>query len=73
MERATAETLNITQQVLRNVVIALCAEMRADMSRVSAVLAAAGAQESLEPAAQRMLTDLAEGLAMLGGAGTRRN
>ena len=60
-------TLNITQQVLRSVLVALAAQHPAAMPHVAHALRAASLQPALEPIARQMLGDLADGLDMLTG------
>ena len=65
--------LNAVHQVNKHVLIALIAELKADPSRISAVLTAAAANSQLEPTARAMLEDMATGLGVIGGARVRKN
>ena len=75
-EKTTTEadlnTLNITQQVLRQLMLALAASHQADLGKLGALLEAAAGNESLEPMARHMLADLASGASGLHAAGMRK-
>ena len=62
------ETLNVVQQVLRGVVVSLAATQRVDPFELSTLLAGASQQPHLDPMAQQMLADLAQGLAVISKA-----
>jgi len=66
MTKDQIEILNITQQTLRAVLMALVSQGGINPRALSIALDAAGAEESLEPAARAMLQDLSEGMRMLG-------
>lgn len=66
------ESIQTVQQVLRGVVFALAMETHADMSRLASAIAAFGEHQNISATARAMLLDLARGLAMVGGAGARK-
>ena len=68
MESKNLDALNVVQQVLRPLLIALIAETGSNAARISSVLEAAAANGQLMPEARAMLRDLAMGLAVLGSA-----
>ena len=72
MTQPELDILNITQQVLRHLMLALAASNQADLGKIGAVLESAAANQSLEPMAQRMLADLAAGATGLHAAGIRK-
>jgi len=59
------EVLNITQQALRALMVALVAESTANPARLALLLDAAGADETLDESARAMLADLATGLRVM--------
>lgn len=61
MDRATAETLNTTQQVLRLLMLSLAAASQADMAILGDLLERAATDQSLTEEARAMLADLAAG------------
>lgn len=71
MKNEQLEVLNITQQVLRNLMLALAAANKANLGDLGTVLEAAAANEALDPMARSMLTDLAAGASGLHGAGIK--
>lgn len=72
MTESELEALNIIQQVLRPLMLALAASHQADLGKLGAVLEAAAGNESLEPMARQMLADLASGAIGLHAAGIRK-
>lgn len=72
MTQPELDILNITQQVLRHLMLALAASNQADLGKIGAVLESAAANQSLEPMAQQMLADLAAGATGLHAAGIRK-
>lgn len=72
MNTSELELLNIIQQVLRHVLLALAAGNRANLEDIGTVLEAAAANGALHPMARQMLTDLAAGAITLHAAGIRR-
>jgi hypothetical protein len=68
MTNEQLQTLNITQQVLRHVLVAVAAAHPGQTAVLATTLAAASGNRSLDPLAQQMLGDLAEGLGMLASA-----
>jgi hypothetical protein len=61
-------TLEIVQQVLRGVVVALIAEHKGDMALTASVLQAFASESKVDPMAKTILLDLATGLDTLGSA-----
>jgi len=72
MNTSEVELLNVVQQVLRHVLLALAAGNRANLGDVGTVLDAAAANGALHPMARQMLSDLAAGANTLHAAGIRR-
>lgn len=72
MNTSEVELLNVVQQVLRHVLLALAAGNRANLKDVGTVLDAAAANGALHPMARQMLSDLAAGANTLRAAGIRR-
>ena len=72
MNQAELDILNITQQVLRNLTIALAAVNASDLGKLGMSLEAAAANQTLDPMAQQMLADLAAGVTGLHAAGLRK-
>lgn len=72
-EQIDARTLNVVQQVLRGVVVALVAEHKGDMALTASLLQGFAAQDGIDPVAKTMLTDLAGGLDVLGAAGFKKS
>lgn len=66
------ESIQAVQEALRGVVFALAMEMHADMGRLASAIAAFAEHQNVSPTARAMLFDLARGLAMVGGAGQRK-
>ena len=58
--------LNITQEVMRHVTISLATSCNVDKAKLSYSLNTAAANIMLDPAARRMLGDLAYGVEMIG-------
>jgi len=71
MTKDQIEILNITQQTLRAVLMALASQGGINPRVLSIALDAAGAEESLEPATRAMLQDLSQGMRMLGDLQSR--
>lgn len=69
MNEEQADVLNVTQQVLRHLVISLLAATGGDPKALSGLLLSASADPALEPIARRMLGDLADGVNMLARMG----
>lgn len=67
------ELLNIIQEVLRGVVIAMVAIDPHKLPDVAQLLMASAAIEEIDPKARQMLADLAAGLELLASAHVRRN
>ncbi|WP_315383295.1 hypothetical protein [Microvirgula aerodenitrificans] len=61
-------TLDQVQQVLRGLVVSLIGTQQLDATKLSTHLQAFASAPDLDPSAQKMLLDLAEGAAMLGKA-----
>lgn len=72
-DKIKSEVLTAFMQVLKPLVITLMAEGKMDGGRMASVLAAAADDARLEPAAREILSQLAEGLAMIGGASKPRH
>lgn len=72
MNSENQEVLNIVQQVLRNLMVALAAGNKSNLADISAVLHASAENESLDPMARSMLVDLGDGAAALHAAGIRK-
>lgn len=72
MKQAELDLLNIVQQVLRQLMLALAAGNKANLGDIGAVLEAAAAQGTLDPMARQMLADLAAGATGLHAAGIRK-
>jgi hypothetical protein len=72
MKDSDIEVLNIVQQVLRHLMLALAAGHTADLGKIGAVLEAGATSGTLEPMARRMLADLAAGATGLHAAGIRK-
>ncbi|MGE3907942.1 MAG: hypothetical protein AB7K36_01230 [Chloroflexota bacterium] len=67
MNAENAAMLNAVQAVLRGLTVSLATAARVDLAELATLLQAAAANPALEPIAQRMLLDLAEGPQMLSG------
>lgn len=72
MKNKNLEVLNIVQQVLRHVMLALAAGNKANLGDIGSVLEAAAGMETLDPMARQMLADLAVGATGLHAAGIRK-
>lgn len=72
MTQSELDILNITQEVLRHLMLALAAGSLADLGKIGAVLEAAASNEALDPMSQTMLADLAAGATGLFAAGIRK-
>jgi hypothetical protein len=72
MNQEQIDVLNVTQQALRGVVLGLLAMQPGRAAEVSEALQAAASQRGIEPMAQRMLADLAEGVGALAAASVPR-
>lgn len=72
MTQNELDILNITQQVLRHLMLAIAAGSNADLWKIGAVLESAAGNEALDPMAQTMLSDLAAGATGLFAAGVRK-
>ena len=73
MNQAELDILNITQEVLRHLMLALAAASGADLGKLSHGLEAAATNEALEAMARQMLADLALGAGIIGsGIGHRK-
>ena len=72
MEQTDLDILNITQEVLRHLMLALAAGSQADLGKIGAVLEAAAGNDALNPMSQAMLADLAAGATGLFAAGIRK-
>ena len=68
MTKEQAETLNIVQQVLHNIVMACGATAPDRIADLSSMLAAHAQAPNLDPAARQMLADLAQGPGMVASA-----
>lgn len=64
MNQEQIDVLNVTQEVLRGVVVAFMALQPEKTSALSAMLAASADHPQISPMAQTMLQDLARGPAM---------
>lgn len=69
MNESEIEILNITQQVLRQLMLALAAANKSDLAVIGGLLEDAANMTTLDPMARHMLADLAAGATMLHGAG----
>jgi hypothetical protein len=72
MNEESIEVINIIHQVLRQFMVAMAATNRTDLDELGNLLAAASANESLDPAARAILADLAAGAAGLHASGVRK-
>lgn len=72
MKNSDIETLNIVQQVLRHLMLALAAGNKASLNDIGTVLEAAAANGALDPMARKMLADLAAGATGLHASGIRK-
>lgn len=72
MNNESLEVLNIVQQVLRQLMLAIAAGNKANLGDIGLVLEAAAAQGTLDPMARQMLADLAAGATGLHAAGIRK-
>lgn len=72
MTQSELDILNITQQVLRQLMLALAAGSKADLEAIGTVLESAASNEALDPMARHMLADLAAGATGLHAAGLRK-
>lgn len=72
MTEPNIEALNVTQQVLRALMLALAAGCDADLGKVGLALEAAAANRAIEPMARQMLADLAAGATGIHAAGMRK-
>lgn len=63
------EVLNITQQVLKNVLLCLAAANPGQTAALSTMLAAAAANPILEPMSRTMLTELSQGMGVISSLG----
>ena len=72
MDHGDIETLNIVQQVLKHLLLAIATSSEADIGKVGTFLEAASANERLDPAAREMLADLAAGATGISARGVRR-
>ena len=64
---ASADILNVVQQVLRGIVISFAAAHKTDLKKLSYLIETFGSNPALEPAARSMLHDLSAGLDVMGG------
>jgi hypothetical protein len=72
-DKIKSDVLTAVMQVLKPLTLVLAAEAKADRARMASALALMGSHPSLDPAAREILEQLAEGLAVIGGAGKTRN
>lgn len=72
MNNSGLEVLNITQQVLRHLMLALAAGNKSNLGDIGNVLEAAATNDALDPMARQMLADLAAGVTGLHAAGIRK-
>jgi len=72
MKSSDMEILNIVQQVLRHLMLALAAGNKSNLGDIGQVLEAAAANGALDPMARQMLADLAAGATGLHAAGIRK-
>ncbi len=72
MKDSDIEVLNIVQQVLRHMLLALAAGNKANLGDIGAVLEAAATNGAIDPMARQMLADLAAGATGLHAAGIRK-
>lgn len=78
MQQSEADTiksdvLTAFMQVLKPLTITLMAEGKMDGTRMASALSAAAGDARLEPAAREILSQIAEGLAMISGASRPRH
>lgn len=73
LDKNNLETLNVTQQVLRHLMLSLAGACQADLGKLGALLEAGASNERLDPLARQMLADLAAGATGLHAAGIRKN
>lgn len=69
MDQKQLDVINITQEVLRVVVISLGALNVQAMPKVAHTLRAGSMDETVSPIAQAMLADIAEGIELVTGQG----
>ena len=69
MQEDSVRVLNVVQQVLRGFVLATAASNRQAMDEFGNLLAVAANNDQIDPIAQKMLKDLADGALMLSSAG----
>lgn len=72
MNAQQMEVLNIVQQLLKGVLIAVTASHPQGKEALATSLQAFAQHPGLDPATRRMATDLATGLAMISSAGKTR-
>lgn len=72
MTEEQIEVINVVQEVLRGVVISALALNRTEAQRFAGALQANAVGPAISPMAERMLLDLAAGVAQIEGAGRAR-
>jgi hypothetical protein len=72
MTQSELDILNITQQVLRHLMLALAAANKSDLGIIGEVLESAATNTNLDPMACQMLADLAAGATGLHVAGIKK-
>lgn len=72
MNQNELDILNITQQVLRHLMLSLAGASKANLGDLGELLAASSGIEQLDPMARTMLADLAAGATGLHAAGMRK-
>lgn len=72
MTEESIQVLNITQQVLRGMLISLAAGNKSNLGDIGNALEAFAANDALDPMAKQMLADLASGATGLYSAGIRK-
>lgn len=73
LDKNHLETLNVTQQVLRHLMLSLAGACQADLCKLGTLLEAGASNGNLDPMASQMLADLAAGATWLHAAGMLKN
>jgi hypothetical protein len=72
MTESELEILNITQQTLRHLMLAMAGAGKLDLGDLGNLLEAGASNTNLDPMARQMLADLAAGATGLHSAGLRK-
>lgn len=73
LDKNHLETLNITQQVLRHLMLSIAGACQANLGNLGVLLEAGASNERLDPLARQMLAGLAAGAIGLHATGIRKN